>query len=438
MSEGPLAAARAAAARWSALSARARALAVGAAALALRLPAVALSARSIERPPDFLSYDEFARLMLSGWGWVTTPLAVREPGYPAFMALAYALPGNDLLALLLLQALAGAAACALAYATLARIVREPVAAIAAFLMAASPHFVAHTVLPIREALVVALLTAFVAAFYRSLHEPGPRPAFASALWFVLLAHTDVRFLPLVIVLPAMAGLHRGFRPDVGRTLLWSGLFFAALMVPYQVRGYVATGRPVIVTERFLGRWLERTTTLAAGAGRVPAPGAPATREDWLRGWEAAKRDSLASVGAEERAYFLSGGRPSIRAAEVRWFLFREYWRFARFAPEYRPYPDGRFAGPWSAPHNVVSTVVVLPFLVLLPFALALGPAASRRLAWSLALFFAAHAALHVLVHARDRYRIPMEVVAAILMALALVALADWLGRRGRPVAAPGA
>jgi hypothetical protein len=367
--------------------------------------------------------------MLSGWGWVTAPLAVREPGYPAFMALAYALPGNDLVGLLVLQAIAGAAACAFAYSTLARVVREPVAALAAFLMAVSPHFLAHTVLPIREALVVALLTTFVAAFYRSLHEAGPRPAFASALWFVLLAHTDVRFLPLVVVLPAMAGLYRGFRPGVVRTLLWSGLFFVVLMVPYQVRGFVATGRPVIVTERFLGRWLERTTTLAAGAGAAPAAGATATREQWLREWEAAKRDSLAGLDAEERAYFLAGGRPSIRAGEVRWFLFREYWRFARFAPEYRPYPDGRFADPWSARHNLVGTLVVVPFLVLLPFALALGSAASRRLAGSLVLFFAAHATLHVLVHARDRYRIPMEVVAAILMALALVALADRRRRR---------
>ena len=65
--------------------------------------------------------------MMSGWHWFSTPLVVREPLYPAFMAFAYALPGGGIGTLQILQAVIGAAACVAVYATLRLMVSEPIA-----------------------------------------------------------------------------------------------------------------------------------------------------------------------------------------------------------------------------------------------------------------------------------------------------------------------
>jgi hypothetical protein len=36
------------------------------------------------------------------------------------------------------------------------------------------------------------------------------------------------------------------------------------------------------------------------------------------------------------------------------------------------------------------------------------------------VYFASHSLMHVFVHARERYRIPMEIISAIFIAIALV------------------
>lgn len=401
------------------------AILIGLAALMLRLMIIAVAGRNIHLEGDSFSYDEMARLMMSGWGWFATPLFVREPLYPAFMALAYALPGGGIGTVQVLQALTGAIACVFAYLTLRLAVRESIAVLGAMLIASNLDLLGFTVLPLREILVTALLTAFLMTFILAMLKPGKGRLFICSLCFVLLAHTDVRFLPLVVMFPLMTfAFHRTFAVTIRQTL-WFGLFFVLLMVPYQTRGYVAIGKPVIITERFLGKWLDRASKQVSGGEEKSGD----KRKQWLAEWEAKKRAELDAITEEERAFFMAGGRPETNPLSVHWFLFREYWRFARFVPEYRPYPDGRFADPWSLRHNVSSTLSVLPFLVLLPFVFVRAPRASLNIAWPLIIFLGAHAAMHVFVHARARYRIPMEVITSILLAMALVNLWELLRRR---------
>ena len=400
---------------------------VGGVALVLRLLFIAVAGRSqgIRPGTDSVSYDAFARLMMSGWKWLTTPLAVREPLYPAFMAFAYALPTPDLGTLQILQALVGAAAAVALYLGLRSLAGEAVAGVAGLLVAVNPHFVADAGVPSREVLIAPLIVGFIVSFLHAVSRGGARRCFVCVLCFVLLAHTDVRFVPLVALVPVMAFAYHRRARLAWRQSLWMLLFFLLLMVPYQIRGYMAMGRPVIITERFLGTWLPRAGAVMSERSAVGSLGG---RQAWLAEFESRKRASLQELTPQEREYFLAGGRPAVGRLAVHWTLLGEYWRFAQFSPMYRPYPDGRFAPPWSTRHNVTSSIVVIPFLLLFPVALLMARGAVRQLMWPLVVFLGAHSLLHVFVHARERYRIPMEVVMAVLVAMALVSLWPLLPR----------
>lgn len=396
-------------------------LALFAGALALRLLYVALAGKhaGIAAGTDAVSYDQFARLMMSGWHWITAPLAVREPLYPAFMALAYRLPGSEIGTLQLMQALLGAGTVAIVYLTLRTMLHERMALLAAALIALHPHFIVYTAEPLRENLIIPVLAAALMLFLLALKNGGEGKWFLSALFFTLLIHTDVRFLPLMAAVPFMAfGWHRAAGLAL-RQAAWMWFLLVMLMVPYQARCYIAMGKPVIVTERFLGKWLDRA--LSVTSSRKDA-GAGDKRLAWLQEWEAKKRQNLEQVGPEERAFFLSGGRPETERLAVHKILFIEYWRFAQLKSMYRPYPDGRFEKPWSLKHTAASGIVMIPFLLLLPFVFIGSSAPSRRVVYPLLIYLAANSLMHVFVHARERYRIPMEIVTAVLVAVAAVNL----------------
>jgi hypothetical protein len=406
-----------------------RASALAAGALALRLLYIAVAGRHvvIQAGKDAVSYDQFARLMMSGWQWITMPLAVREPLYPAFMALSYWLPGSPIGTLQFMQALLGAGTVAMVYLTLRTMLQERMALIAAALIAVHIQFIAYTAEPLRENLIIPLLAAALMLFLLAMKNGGRRRLFGCALLFTLLIHTDVRFLPLMAAVPVMAfAWHHRVSLAIRQTM-WVWFFLAVLMVPYQARCYVAMGKPVIVTERFLGKWMGRAMSVISSSAKA---GGENRRQAWLEEFEANKREHLQELSPEERAFFLAGGRPATKRLAVHWVLFKEYWRFALFKYMYRPYPDGRFEGPWSLKHDIASGIVMVPFLLLFPFIFLGSTAQSRRVAYPLLIYLASSSLMHVFVHARERYRIPLEIIIEVLVAVAAVQL--WqLVRRER-------
>ncbi len=402
-------------------------------AVALRLAFVALAGSGIRIDPqdDSITYDAFARLMLTG-DWWRTPLAFREPLYPALMALAYALPGPEILALQVVQALLGGATVWILLIGLRPFVRWPVAALTGLLVAVNPHRISMSAMPLRETLIGFLLTAVLVLTLRAATRARKWDLVLLALALALLVHTDVRFGPLSLMVPVMMLIVSGSLQTTWRR---SAIVFAvllALMVPYQVRNQIAFGRPVLVTERVLDEWLPMATARLAGGTTRAAP----SRQEWLRTWETRKRAELGAVAPEERELFLRGGRPAMKPLDIYWFQFREYWAFAVRHPEYRPYLDGRYAKPWSLPHVLASSLVIVPFLVLLPFAWVGLRLTERRVLVALLCFLAAHTAIHVVVWARDRYRYPVEVIIAFVTALGAVNL--WGLLRRRRLAAPPA
>ena len=407
-------------------------------AVALRLAFIVVAGRGIgiSSQDDSITYDVFARLMLAGKWWAT-PLAFREPLYPALMAFAYALPGPEILTLQVVQALLGGATVWILLVGLRPLVRWPVATLTALLVAVNPHRISLSAMPARETLVGFLLAAVLVLTLRVAGTATKWGLVLLALALALLIHTDVRFAPLSLLVPVMMLLVSGSPQATGKR---SAIVFAVLlvlMVPYQVRNYMAFRRPVLVTARVLDEWLPMAEARLSGAPLAAgAIQATPSRQEWLRAWEARKRVELGAMTADERRLFLGGSRPAMKPLDIYWFQFREYWSFAVWWGEYRPYLDGRYAKPWSLPHMLASSFVIVPFLLLLPFAWVGLMRSERRVLLALLCFLAAHTAIHVVVWARDRYRYPVEVIIAYVTALGVVNLWGLL-RSGEQTATPG-
>ena len=363
-------------------------------------------------------YYQTAQLMQSGWEWLSMPVPDREPLYPLLMVVADVFPGPVMTSLQLFQILLGAATTVGVYLGLRVITRESVAVVSALLVALSPHFCVMATAPMRENLVVPLLVGVILTTIHTAQQFKLSTIFLSSLLYVLLVHTDARYLSFILVLPFMVlAVNRSLQVTM-RWFGWSLLFFVILMMPYQVRNFIAYDKLVIVNERVLKSQIPKFGTRAGSDENV--------RVAWLQQWEAEKKANLDELSRQERRFFLDGGRPAISRLEVYWVQFLEYWRFLQVAPYYRPYPDGRFATPWSLLHNISSTLIVIPFLVLLPFAWYRTTALERRLLLAIFLFLAAHTFLHVVIHARERYRYHVEVLILTVIALSLVGLFSWL------------
>jgi hypothetical protein len=228
----------------------------------------------------------------------------------------------------------------------------------------------------------------------------------------MLIHTDVRYLLLIVTLPVMGFvLTRAPRLSIRGGLVMGGLTLL-LMIPYQIRGYVALGETVVVTTRFLRNTGDVTTATAVS-------GAPA---DWAVRWETRTREKQETASPTERDYFDSGARPSLSTTAIYWYRFKEYWRFARFTPEYAPYPEGEFCRPWSRSHTLASSMVILPFLLALPLVWVGAPVGERWIALALLGYVAAHCLLHMLSYSTERYRIAVEPILEILKAMGVVNL----------------
>ena len=366
---------------------------------------------------DGEDYYHAAQLMRSGWEWLSMPVADREPLYPLLMAVADVFPGPVMKPLQLLQVLLGAATTVGVYLGLRSVTRESVALVSAILVAVSPRFCFLVTVPMRENLVIPLLAGAILITIHSARQFKLSKVFLSSLMFVLLLHTDTRFLPFLFVLPCMALIVNRSWQLTGRLFGWSLLFFVILMLPYQLRNFIAFNKLVIVTERVLEASIPTFSRRAGSDENV--------RVAWLQQWEAEKKAHLDQLSRQEREYFLAGARPAIDRLEVYWVQFLEYWRFLQLAPLYRPYRDGRFEAPWTLSHNIASALVIVPFLVLLPFAWRRTTELERRLLFAIFLFLAAHTFLHVVVHARERYRLPAEVFILTVVALSLVGLFSW-------------
>jgi hypothetical protein len=383
-------------------------------------------------PPgtDAVSYDAFARAILAGTGWILNPgpELFRPPVFPMILAAQYALFAGNMTLVQLSQALVGAASVVLVYEFGRRHVGRAPALWAAAWLLLNPLHLDFTGKLLRENWLVLLQVGFVASL---LARDGVRPGglARSALLLTLLIHMDSRYLFHLPFVPAflLLALDDGSdRPITGRrivrTLRPAALLLGFVLLfsaPWALRNALAYDHPVLVDPRVLDRWGGRARTAVAGEAQ--------TAETMMAEFEAKKSARFDSLKAEERAAFAAGVRPRYGQPHKALFNFTEFWRVAHFGREYRPFPDTRFAGPWSLEHNLSSLVFMGLLVPAFLLGMGRGLLAGGRAVLVMGAVIVVHTLLHVVVHSVTRYRLPVEPLVA-LIAFGELARWPWPGR----------
>lgn len=374
---------------------------------------------------DSESYDVFARAISSGWGWLLHPDAAlyRPPVYPLILAFFYAVTGGHPEVVQLFQALVGGVTVLLVYRFGRAWSGQSTALGAAIWLLLSPLQLDFSGKILREVWMVALNFGLVLSIVARDGREW-RGLARTALLFTLLAHLDSRYLfhlpfcagyfALAAANPAApGGSARWFRigPAIRAAFIFLG-FTLAFSAPWAVRNALVYDQFVLIDPRALGRWGGRAATAVTGD--------PLSRADLLQAFEQKKEARLDSLSAEERDAYRAGVRPKFGQPHKAWFNFLEFWRIVKIVPEYRPFPDARFASSWSRSHNLSSLLfmgLLLPF-----FLLGIGRSLGRPDPPALVMlaFLAVHTLLHVLVHSVTRYRLPVEPFYALLAFRALM------------------
>ena len=318
---------------------------------------------------DAVSYDVFARAILSGTQWLTHPGAelFRPPGYPVILAAQYALFGGNMDLVQLSQAFVGAASVVLIFEFGRRHLNRRAAFFAALWLMVNPLHLDFAGKLLRENWLVLLNLALIISM---LARDGvtTKGLIRSALLLTLLMHIDSRYvfhLPFVLFYISLA------KPS--KQVLWSwqrlaaaikptALFLLVVLAasaPWAIRNAVAYDRFVLIDPRALDRWANR-----AKAGVLREAESPSLPMDAFEARKTAQFDSLTT---EEQVAFRAGIRPKSGPIHKAVFNLTEFWRLWHIHSEYRPFPDARFAGKWSLEHNASSLVfmgILLPFFLL--------------------------------------------------------------------------
>jgi len=203
----------------------------------------------------------------------------------------------------------------------------------------------------------------------------------------VLVHTDPKFLAFIPV-PIICILFTSSDGSLKRLKMQKNMlvYFGSillLLVPWTVRNYWVYDRFVLLTPHL---------------GSKLALDPPRLVEEY---YEETDRMDLynKSYSLQERLWFKVAAAP---------FQFLDFWRFARFRGEYRPLPDVRYEKPWSLSHNAS---MGMQFGLLLPlFIYGLVKLWKRKSNYFLVLILPILTLniIHVIQHAKPRYRIPIE------------------------------
>ena len=366
-------------------------LAILAAALLARLAFVWAMPRRILWP-DGLEYEAVARSLIEHGTYGLQTL--RPPGYPTLIAGVYALFGESLLALRVVEAVLGTASVAVVGVAGAAAFGRAAGWIAAALMALHPVLVYLPSTQYSEnTLVLVLVLAWAAVFAAWRGGATWRWALAGGLFGLaaLVRPTTVFLLPGLGVGMLLA-FRASARPRVGPAV--AALAALILVVaPWVVRGH-----------RVHGQWF----FIATGGGRQfwvgNNPRATAETQAPTQ-WSAAERESLASYPdemARERWHYREGLR-FVRAEPAR--AARLYVRELAnlFAPWPETFSRTLAIGPWGRAAQGVATIMVFAGV-----ALALGRMRPDPLLWPVLGAVVSFALMSALFFTVMRYRMVIE------------------------------
>lgn len=204
---------------------------------------------------DSDSYIGAARSLLDGHLTIRpgsdTPLLFRTPGYPAFIAAVFAVFGERLVPVLVLQALLSVGTVFLAYLIASRVWDDTVGLVAATILAFDPFQIRAADWIANESITGLVLLGAAGLGYLTFSGTKHRLWFGALLGLCLGVATLIRpstyYFPLVVVFVVLVvALIRRSARDL-KALGAFVLVFACLVVPWQIRKHV-----VADTWRFSG------------------------------------------------------------------------------------------------------------------------------------------------------------------------------------------
>lgn len=396
------------------------------------------------------TYWQYAEAILRDMSWLSAPVSSRPPFYPLVLALAARLigPGENFVHLMLVQAVIGSLSVVIIYFIARHIFGRQTAIITSLWAAAYPLFVYYCGLLLSETLAIFLFLLFFFMFVTHLRERRRAPLVFASLVYVALIHTDPRFLfhlPFIFLYLFIA---TGDMKRAARAYLLFVIVAVLCSLPWAVRNHVAyTDRFVLINTTTLDIWTRSalTNTYESGGGMAKTGRAQLNtiekfeevkkkairlyREDDQGSEKGIPRMGRISSEEEARA-FERGARPGFSAGDLYLHRFIEFWRFARFSPGYDPFPDLRFEAAWGLYRNlagILFTGILLP-LFLWGVVCCIRQRNTPGLVACAIVFV--HTFLHVLVHARERYRMPVEALVAMIAFYGLLTITSKIGNRG--------
>lgn len=409
---------------------------------------------------DQFSYWRFAQAVFADPSSLLTDVSFRAPLYPLFLSLVTAVSGGGepFIVVFVIQSFIGALSVVLIYLIALEIFDRRVAVAASLWAAVYPLYLYYCGFILGETMVTFLFLLFLYILLRHFREEKNGLMALAGLVYALLIHTDPRFLfhlPFIF-LYLFVGLRKPERAMEG-----FGLFLAVVLVcslPWAIRNRIVyPDRFVLINKTTLDKWAKKTI---ANTGQESSTRQGFSRPATVAEFEAEKEQALrrymesgrgptraerASIpkfkliaSQDEVSAFRQGVRPSFSTVGLYTHHFVEFWRFARFSPAYNPYPDLRFEPVWAPRRNFLGiffTGLLYPFLAA---GLILTIRERFTLAHVASLVLLIHTALHVIVHARERYRMPLEGIVFMFSFYGLFKVLFWFNMKRGKTEAGGA
>jgi 4-amino-4-deoxy-L-arabinose transferase-like glycosyltransferase len=192
-------------------------------------------------------YDALGWNLLNGHGFTASskppyePLVYRTPGYPAFLAMTYAVAGHDPDAARLLQIAVSLATLVIVYMLARRLMSGQAALLATGVYALCPAAALYPSLVLTESNQALLVVLALYLAYRVADEPRPAGfvALAVVLAVAALCRPDYMFLIVPVTAAIWLVGPRDRRTASGLALAW--ICFGAFIAPWMYRNYTTFG-----------------------------------------------------------------------------------------------------------------------------------------------------------------------------------------------------
>lgn len=350
-----------------------------------------ISKGNINDPPrgDAATYNDYAIAILETPDYLTNYESKRPPVYPTVIAIVYQIVGiNNYFAMKILNGIFIAFACVITYLIGREVFNSAIISLFSALWCATySHFLFISSTLLRESLLILLIVSISYITIKYIKSSQNKYLYYLILLMGILVHTDPKFLALIPV-PIIAMMFTSPDGSLKKYKITKDLFIyfgliVLLLVPWTVRNYWVYDRFVLLTPHL---------------GSKLALDPPRLVEKY---YEDVDRADLFNkqYSIKEKIGFKLNAVP---------FQFLDFWRFARFSGEYRPFPDVRYEKQWSDAHNISLTI---QFGLLLPmFLYGLKQLLEKKNNYLLMLILPILTLniIHVIQHAKPRYRIPIE------------------------------